>query len=347
MRKRSKQLRCTEEEREIFKRIQKQCDKQDIPLSAAKRGWAKSKSGTIEWVNPMFDNEKFDYFSIRDEVITELQRYAPKYDKIIRPKKKDPSLLYINLADVHFNKLCEDHVSGGQYDLDTARERVFLGISKLLSYVSHFPVEQTVLVIGNDMLNSDTPQGTTTSGTPQDNDRHWSTAFNVAKNSLISLIEVLLGVSDTHVIHCPSNHDYQTGFFLADTIKSWFHEHPNLTWDVSMRHRKYYEYGSNMIMSDHGDGVKVADTPLLMAQEMPDMWGRTRHRYSYKGHVHHKDVRNFQKVKEYHGVTVEHLNSPTPADEWHDRNGYKSAQAMECALHDKYNGKFGHFTHRF
>lgn len=347
-RKRSKQIWVTDEEKDIFQKIQEQCEHHNLPLTAVKGGWSKSPEGSIRWTNPAYiEPEGIDYFDIRDDLIEELKSYAPEYREIQRDKLDDGSLLYVNLSDVHFNKLCEDHVSGGYYDLKVARQRVDSGVQRLLTYATAFPIDQIVLIIGNDILNSDTPTNTTTGGTPQDNDRHWTTAFNIAKNSIISLIELLLGVADVHVQHCPSNHDYQTGFFLADSVASWFHNHPNLTFDVSIRHRKYYEYGLNMIMSDHGDGVKVADTPLLMAQEMPEMWGRTRHRYSYKGHVHHKDLRSFQKSKEYHGVIVEHLSSPTPSDEWHDKNGYKSAQVMECALHDKRNGKFGHFTHRF
>lgn len=346
-RRRNKQLWATQEEKDIFQKLQAQCDKQEIPLSAAKRGWAKSKEGTIEWVNPNFVSSEVDYFEIRDELISELKRYTPKYRKIEREKVKDGALLYINLADMHFNKLCEDHVSGGVYDLEEARRRVDDGLKRLLTYAASFPIDQIVLVIGNDILNSDTPNGTTTSGTPQSNDRHWSTAFRVAKNSVIAMIELLLGFADVHAIHCPSNHDYQTGFFLADSVSSWFDGHPNVTFDVSMRHRKYFQFGKNMIMSDHGDGVKVADTPMIMAQEQPKMWAETAHRYSFKGHIHHKDVRTFQKAKEFHGVLVEHLSSPSPKDEWHDRNGYNSAQAMECTLHDRENGKFGHFTHRF
>lgn len=346
-RRRNKQIWVTKEEKEIFKLIQDQCDKQKIPLTAAKRGWAKSAEGTVEWVNPAFQNAEFDYFQVRDEVIADLKAYAPKYKALEREAITDGSLLYINMADVHFNKLCEEHVSGGQYDLETARERVFEGIHKLLTYATAFPIDQICLVIGNDLLNSDTPDNKTTRGTPQDNDRHWSTAFHVAKNAVISMLEVLVGLANVHIIHCPSNHDYQTGFFLADSISSWFNEHPNMTFDTSMRHRKYYEYGRNMIMSDHGDGIKLTDTPLKMAMEMPDMWARTWHRYCYKAHVHHKDVRSFQKSKDIHGVLVEYLMSPTPSDEWHDKSGYGSAQAMECALHSKDRGKFGQFTHRF
>ena len=55
----------------------------------------------------------------------------------------------------------------------------------------------------------------------------------------------------------------------------------------------------------------------------------------------------YQKVKEYVGVTVEHLGSPSPPDEWHDQKGYIGGESMEMFLHNKERGRFGHFTYRF
>jgi len=345
MRKRAKQIWVTEEEKEIFQKIQAQCDSQDIPISTAKRGWAKSSSGTIEWSNPAYKApEEVSYFDVRDEIIEEMKKYAPTYP-VIERKPTGSGLLVLSLADFHINKLCEESVSGTSYDIEKAELRVYRGIEGLLSKVSGFPVDKVLLIIGNDILNSDTVTHTTTNGTPQHDDKHWTTGYQAAKRLVIAVIERLLEVADIHVIHCPSNHDYQSGYFLADCIACWFDSHPNITFDVSIRHRKYFQYGKNMIMADHGDGHKATDAPLIMAEDMPKMWGNTVWRYSYKHHVHHKDVRVYQKVKECVGVTVEHLGSPAPADEWHDKNGYLSKPKLEAFLHDPEWGRFGHFTH--
>lgn len=348
MRKRPKQIWVTEEEKEAFQRLQEQCDKHNIPLTVVKRGWSKTSEGTVSWENPAYRKpDEVDYFQVRDATIAEMKQYAPKYKKIDREIEFKGNMAFISLADFHFNKLCEVSVSGNEYNLDIAMSRLEEGLANLLAMSQGFGVERYVLVIGNDMLNSDTPKGTTTAGTHQDNDKHWTTAYRVAKEGLIFAVETLVQYADVHIIHCPSNHDYQMGWALADCIASWFSKHPNVTSDVSIRHRKYYQWGLNMIETDHGDKHRAADIAGIMAEEQAELWGKTKHRYSYKHHIHHKDAKVYQKTKEYVGVTVEHIGSPSPSDEWHDGQGYIGDQVLELFLHNKERGRFGSFNYKF
>ena len=37
---------------------------------------------------------------------------------------------------------------------------------------------------------------------------------------------------------------------------------------------KYYKYGTNLIGLEHGDGAKMVNLPLLMAQENPLCWSK-------------------------------------------------------------------------
>ena len=81
---------------------------------------------------------------------------------------------------------------------------------------------------------------------------------------------------------------------------------------------------------------------LLMAQEAKLRWSETKHRYIYMHHVHHKIA------KDYIGVTVEALRSPSGTDSWHHRKGYQHApKAVEGFIHSKDNGQIARFTHLF
>jgi len=197
------------------------------------------------------------------------------------------------------------------------------------------------LVIGNDILHIDTPKRTTTSGTPQDTDGIWYENFLIAKSVYIKAIEMLLQVADVDVHYNPSNHDYTNGFFLADTLKSWFSNCNQVTFNTDISHRKYYRYGNSLIGTTHGDGAKDSDFPLLMAQECKD-WGECKHRYFYIHHIHHK------KSKDYGSVCVEALRSPSGTDSWHHRNGYQhSPKAIEAFIHSKQDGQIARITHIF
>ncbi len=170
----------------------------------------------------------------------------------------------------------------------------------------------------------------------------WYENFLKAKSLYVEIIEKLLTVSDVHVTYNPSNHDYTNGFFLADVIKSWFRLCDNVTFDSSLSHRKYFKYGSNLIGTTHGDGAKTQDLPLLMAVEAKEDWSNTKHRYVYTHHVHHKNA------KDYTGVTVESLRSPSSADSWHHKKGYQhSPKAIEGFLHHPEHGQVARLTHLF
>ena len=151
-----------------------------------------------------------------------------------------------------------------------------------------------------------------------------------------NLTTVLKSYAGFHIVHNPSNHDYISGFMLADTIYSWFHNNPNISFDVSNAHRKYFRYGTSLLGFSHGDGAKMPDYPLLMANEAKNMWSQTEYRYVYLHHIHHKDINIFKKGKDYPGATVEYLRSPSATDSWHHRNGYQHApKAVEGFIHEK------------
>jgi hypothetical protein len=169
----------------------------------------------------------------------------------------------------------------------------------------------------------------------------WYTNFLIAKKLYVEILELLIGVADVHFTFNPSNHDYTHGFFLADVIQTWFKDCKNITFDCSIAHRKGFQYGKNLIGTTHGDGAKHQDLPLLMATEFPLEWSQTKHRYVYTHHVHHKTS------KDYIGVTVESLRSPSGTDSWHHRNGYLSIKAIEAFLHHKDFGQVARLTHLF
>ena len=71
----------------------------------------------------------------------------------------------------------------------------------------------------------------------------WWDAYDVAKKTYISCIETLAEVAPVHLIYNPSNHDRQSGYMLADSVSSWFRNHPNVITDnssLSPMHRKIY-----------------------------------------------------------------------------------------------------------
>jgi len=308
-------------------------------------GWLKTKEASI-FIKNKEGIISFD--EMRAKFITEMSEYSPSYKKVKRKDITDKHLLVIDIADLHIGKLADKSETGDKYNSDIGVKRALEGINGILSKAKGFPIDKILFIIGNDVLHIDNANKSTTSGTTQDVDGMWYKNYEIARDLYINIIETLITVANVHVVHNPSNHDYISGFMLADSVYCWFRNHKNVSFDVSNAHRKYFIYGKNLIGSSHGDGAKMADMPLLMANEAPLQWANTFYRYIYLHHIHHKDVTKFKSGKDYQGVTVEYLRSPSGTDSWHHRNGYQHApKAIEAFIHNKQFGQCARLTHLF
>lgn len=318
--------------------LEQACNEFGIPVDNVGHYWYKGKHISI---HAKTEGQK-TYEDVRDEIIKSMEEHAPSYPKPIRQKDDCGYMLVIDPADVHIGKLASSFETGEDYNSQIAVNRVTEGVNGILEKSKGFNISKILFIAGNDILHIDTPKRTTTSGTPQDTDGMWYENFLIAKKLYVDIIERLLHFAPVHFMYNPSNHDYTNGFFLADVIKTWFKTCGDVTFDCSIAHRKYYQYGNNLIGTTHGDGAKPQDLPLLMAQECPDGWSATKHRYVYTHHVHHKNA------KDYIGVTVESLRSPSGADGWHHRNGYQhNPKAIEGFIHCEKNGQIARLTHLF
>jgi len=310
-----------------------------VPFDKVSSYWYKGEHFSLHVKN---NDDTLDWSDIRDSIVESMRDYVPRYPGVNYSQVNDGHCLVIDPADIHIGKLSLAFETGEPYDSSMAVRRVIEGVEGILNKSFGFNIEQIVFVAGNDVLHIDSPRRTTTSGTPQDTDGMWFSNFLLAKQLYVDVIETLLTIAPVHFVFNPSNHDYTHGFFLCDIISTWFSKEPNMTFDTNLNHRKYYKYGNNLIGTTHGDGAKTKDLPILMATEAPSHWSQTEHRYIYTHHVHHKTSKDFP------GVTVESLRSPSGADSWHHRNGYQhSPKAVEGFIHHPRHGQVARITHLF
>lgn len=316
--------------------LEQECEDVGIPVDSVSHYWHKGKHFSI------FSKQNGKGFEdLKDELIAEMRSYSPKYPTIKRDKIKDRHLLVVDPADIHIGKLASSFETGDPQNNRLIVDRVHAGVDGLINKAQGFLAEKILLIIGNDILHVDTPRRTTTSGTPQDTEGMWYENFLTAKSVYVETIEKLMQIADVKVMYNPSNHDYMSGFFLADTLATWFRNSKNVAFDVSIAHRKYEVFYENIIGTTHGDGARESDLPLLMAQECK-AWSECKHRYFYTHHIHHK------KAKDYGSVCVESLRSPSGTDSWHHRNGYQhSPKAVEAYIHHPNYGQIARLTHIF
>jgi hypothetical protein len=311
-----------------------ECEKAKINPDDVKHWWYKSKHISA-FVKPR--GKTLD--DLKTEMIADIRKYSPKFKIIKRTNYKESYCLVLDLADLHIGKLASDYETGENYNNNIAVKRAKEGIEKILRYTSGYNIDKIVFIIGNDILHVDNNKRTTTSGTPQDTDGQWYDNFIIAQKLYVAIIDMLLPISDIHIVHNVSNHDYMAGWYLSQVIQAWYKNCKNVTFDCNMRHRKAFVYHDNLIGTSHGDGAKEHDLPILLAQEFRQEWAVTKYRYIHTHHTHHK------YAKERTGVTIETSRSASATDGWHHKSGYQHAiQAVEAFLYSKKGGQIARFT---
>lgn len=326
-----------EKYRESKSQLEHECQSAGIDVKSVKHYWYKSERFSI-----FAKNSGKSIHDLKRELMEGMKEYSPTFQEIKYRKIKDGHCLVIDPADIHIGKLASAYETGNEYNVNIAIKRVKDGIDGILNKCQHFPIDQILLITGNDILHTDTTKRTTTSGTPQDTDGQWYDNFLRAKDLFVQVIDQLIPIAKVHVMHNVSNHDYMNGWFLSQVIETWYRKCKSVTFDSDMKHRKAFMYGDNLIASTHGDGAKEQDLPLLLAHEFPMHWSKAKHKYIYTHHIHHK------RAKDYIGVTVESSRSASGADGWHHRNGYVGApKAIEAYLHHKNNGQVARISHIF
>lgn len=327
--------------RRVDKGVLQECDTVGIDPTKVKHYWYKGKNYSINVKGS--DSEQFKYEDFKEDFIGTVKDLKPNYIQIIRNQSDEEGhCLLIDPADIHINKLCSAFETGEEYNSQIAVQRCRDGVASVIQKSKGFNIDKIILIVGNDVLNTDNVKGQTTKGTDQDSHLKWFDAFIMAKQLYIDIIETLVQIADLEIVYNVSNHDEMSGFFLMDSLYSWYNSHKNITFNRSPAHRKYTTYGKNLIGTTHGDKAKQNDLPLLMCHEASQYWHECKHRYWFTHHVHHKTSKDIMSVQ------IESLRSPSPADSWHHKSGYQySPLAIEGFVFHKEFGQVSRITTLF
>ncbi len=292
------------------------------------------------------NKEVFNYEVIKKDFIEATKNYVPKYKKIDYEFKNqsENNLLEINIADLHLGKLCWEGETGENYDVKIAQERFFNVLKKMIHRVSVFDYNRIVFPIGNDFFNSDNLFNTTTHGTPQDEDLRWQKTYKIGRELLVNAIDFLSQYAPVDVIVVQGNHDFQRMFFVGDALSLWYSNSKDVNINNSAKIRKYYKYGDVLLGFTHGSDEKVANLPLIMAQEATKEWGNTKFKEMHVGHLHHRKEIKYLSTAEYNGIVVRFMRSLAGTDQWHSKKGYVGGiKGGECFLWNANDGLIAMF----
>ena len=264
----------------------------------------------------------------KTQIIELLETFSPKVEKEYK-SVDDPVVYEVSLPDIHYGKM------DGQ-TLDEAEDLYMDVIKDLMNKAAGLNIERILLPIGNDGMNSEGFSRATTKGTPQQDSAAWQETFVGYCNLMVRAVCYLARIAPVDLVVIQGNHDYERMFYAGEFLRAFFLNDDRVVVDNNYDARKYYEYGTNMIMFTHGDKEKPAQMPLIMATEQPEMFARTTHREVHCGHLHK------EMINEYRGIKVRFIPSICGNDEWHKMMGYAAKRTGQAHIWNKQRGYEGY-----
>lgn len=285
-----------------------------------------------QWVKSAADDKR------QAEMFKEFAENLAEGIKGISPRVAAPEhtsadlMCVIPIGDPHFGLKVWSQEGGANFDLDIAEDLTCSAIDRLLS--SAPPAHTAVLINLGDMFHADSQSNTTTAGTTVDVDGRWAKIQQVGLRAMLYCINRLLEKHQRVIFRINrGNHDKHAAYALSLMISCYFHNNPRVEVDLSPAAAWYMQFGSVLLASTHGDTMKGDKLMGVMAADRPEMWGATKHRYWFVGHIHHSDI------KEYPGGIVEYLRTLAPGDAWHHGQGYRSGRDMRLIVIHRDHGE--------
>lgn len=298
--------------------------------------WDVDKSVVNYWGNPANANVQVKawlkrHYRIDEDLIREVYESLPAGKELPKPKYKKRNgaghLLQINIFDLHYGKLAWAPESGENYDSKIARQRFIGAISDFIEESENKNIERVLFPVGNDFFNSDTVHGTTTAGTPQQDDLRWQKSYQEGVRLLIDGIELLRQhVAPVDVLCVPGNHDKLKSYFATLHLDAYYRNCKTVSVDTSPAKHKGYKFGDCGIMLTHGDRIKHQELINDFVVLFPEIWAKTKFREVHCGHLHH------ESVKEHKGGKIRIMPSMCGTDAYHFEGGYVGSQQQAQAF---------------
>lgn len=244
---------------------------------------------------------------------------AKKYE-ITKPKENG-RLLVVPIADLHYNLLSDEATTGNTYNIDLATEYYYETINDVVNRTNKDEIEKILFVVGNDFINADNLNGTTTRGTPQDNQKIWHGAVDGATELIVNGIN-MLGTSlkkPVDAMYVPSNHDLHTMYGIMQTVKAWYRNDDNVSVNGSPLSRKYYRFGKTMLTLAHD--MRVKDGLKIVSTEGKDDWSDCTHMICLLAHLHQAMIYDKQGYLE-----IYRLPTISGWSRWTNNQGYVQSE---------------------
>jgi hypothetical protein len=334
---------------ETVRCILKECRKKGYHLSDGAMGavqnaglsGAEAKAGWIVNVDPETGSRQSTYWRAPEgDTENIIDRLRDAFEGITAapvvpaPKHNNADLLTVYpVPDAHVGLQAWGKETGEDYDTEKAAARIREWVA---SCVASSPASETAIILGvGDLTHSDDQ----TNATPRSkhvldvDTRHFRT-IDVTIAAMASAIESAAAKHKRIIVRIlPGNHDPHTYMAVLFALAERYRDNARIEVQKVPGEFFAYQFGKVLIAAHHGDKAKAERLVMFMADQYPEMWGASRHRFLYTGHLHHT------KMADIGGVQHEQLRAVTARDAYAVAHGYTARAQMQAITFQKDSGE--------
>ena len=299
-------------------------------VSPLHSGWIKSEGASLYFQMP---RDKSANANVA-EVVREAFNGIPACPPIPSPQEFSGGLLTVYpIFDAHIGMRASAHESGEDMGNDIAERRITGGIGQCVA--SSPASEMAVVLIGGDALHAnDQTAMTPKSKHVLDVASSFADAVDVAIRTFAACIEMAAAKHRSVIVSViQGNHDRDAYLSIMYALRERYRNNQRI--EVQRKGGEFFvmEWGRVMLASHHGDKAKAERLVMHMADEWAEMWGRTRYRFYFTGHMHHS------KMQDIGGVQVEQMRAAAPRDAYAASHSYSSRSELQAITYHRDNGE--------
>ena len=284
----------------------------------------------LQWVKTNLDREA--QLEIMRQAVEALCEDVKPAKAIPAPIDLNDQLLSVYpWGDPHVGMYAWADEVGEDFDLKIAEQDMYNAVDYLVERSP--PSKRGVLINLGDFFHYTNMVGTTErSGHILDRDSRTAKMIDVGVRTIRRCLDRMREKHEiVELINAPGNHDETFSHFLNILFRNLYENEPRIIVHDEPTTRHYLIHGKCMIGVVHGHQTKDRDLPGIMATERAEEWGKTKHRYFFRGHHNHDN-----RV-EYNGCIVEQMRTLAPGDAYAVGGGYLSGRDMKCiVMHEEY-----------
>lgn len=240
------------------------------------------------------------------------------------------------IGDSHIGMMAHEDESGANFDLKIAARDLETAIDLLVERAT--PAKNALIInLGDYFHANDHSQLTPGHKHKLDVDSRPHKIMRVGFYLMRTVVQRVLQVHDhVDVWNVAGNHDPLLALALSLFLEAIFSNEPRVTVHDNAAPYYYKEFGANMIMAAHGHLAKMSQLQGIASSRQPQMWGRTKFRHAFTGHVHH------DRIVELDGMKAESVRILAPKDSY-AAGAYNSTQGIHAVT---FHEQFGLISRR-